>query len=154
MQSVKAIEPKLWHCPKSQNALLQLQATGMDLSRCTKHQARMQQAYQLCADTVSSLDGAVVQEMVVAPVTAFLVLLVCMVYIEQCQVVPYSQHRSQLLGGHRAGHVCNCEVRDRTKQTKEACLKPTAHKDKHHCFCQLLAEQLILRCDSAPSSST
>jgi hypothetical protein len=43
--------------------------------------------HQLCTHTVSSLERPLIQEVIIAPVASFLVLLVCMVYIQQCQVV-------------------------------------------------------------------
>lgn len=45
------------------------------------------QTHQLGADTVCSFEGPRVEEIVVAPVAVFLLLLVRVVRIQQCQVI-------------------------------------------------------------------
>lgn len=47
-------------------------------------------AYQLRAHTVCSLERPLVQKVVIAPISAFLVLLVCMVHIEESEMITCS----------------------------------------------------------------
>ena len=45
------------------------------------------EAHQLCSHTVCSLQGPLVQKVIIAPVPALLVLLVCMVHVEEGEVI-------------------------------------------------------------------
>ncbi len=53
-----------------------------------------EEIYQLAADAVCRLQGAGVQEVIIAPVLCLAVLLVRMVHIEQRQVVACSSQAS------------------------------------------------------------
>ena len=54
------------------------------------------EAYQLASDAIGRFQGAMIQEVFVAPVTRLAILLVCVVDIEQSQVVPCRKQASAL----------------------------------------------------------
>ena len=62
--------------------------------------------YQLAPDAVCSLEGAGVQEVVIAPVLGLAILLVCVVHIEKRQMVPCS-NKKMLRCKHPVLHCCH-----------------------------------------------
>lgn len=55
-----------------------------------KHSTERRGAYQLGAHTIRGFQRPLIQEVVIAPVPAFLVLLVCMVHIEKSEMITYN----------------------------------------------------------------
>lgn len=73
-------------CPKQTWIVVSRLANTTKTSQ-EAHSTKRSGAYQLCAHTVRSLERPLVQKVVVAPVPAFLVLLVCMVHIEESEMI-------------------------------------------------------------------
>ena len=91
------------------------------LESCGANNSRGGCAHQLGAHRVGRLERALVQEVVVAPVRGLVVLLECVVHIQERQVVPCSHTSHNAANKHRLHNRNKSTIAKAMQQSTPAC---------------------------------